>query len=119
MNNSQGLNRISIGIDIVYIPRFLKFIAEENFKKFIFSEEEMSLPVQSLVGNFAIKEAFIKAFRECIAPFRLSDLKVLRNDNGLPMLRSSNESIFLLTEKVVSMSISHDIDYCVAVVMVN
>jgi phosphopantetheine--protein transferase-like protein len=108
---------ISLGIDIVNIPRFRKLICEENFKRTLFSDRESHMADESLAGNFAIKESFIKAFRGNLLNFDFPELEVLRDKSGAPFLFTRKKSLVSHVDKVLSISISHDVEYCVGVVI--
>jgi holo-[acyl-carrier protein] synthase len=71
----------------------------------------------SLAGNFAVKEAYLKALKtgENIKDLRL--LEVLRNDLGAPYLYSDDVEIQRAIDKVWSISMSHDNQYCVGIVL--
>jgi holo-[acyl-carrier protein] synthase len=108
---------ISVGIDIVYIPRFTKLLQDESFKRRLFSATELEFPPHSLAGNFAVKESFAKAFSEPIHQLELSKLEVLRDDSGAPQFRSQSAKFNRLIQRVISVSMSHEIDYCVGLVL--
>lgn len=110
---------LSLGVDLVNIPRFTSIIGNERVKMKLFAQSEFHLSTQSLAGNFAVKEAFIKAFAGTLPIFDFWELEVLRDSNGAPMLKSENSEVKVFISRVVSLSISHDIDYCVGVVLVN
>lgn len=110
--------RFSVGIDIVNIPHFISIIELNNLKSRLFSEAELNLPNQSLAGNFAIKESIVKAFGGYpLYPF--SKIEVLRDSRGAPYLRAESLKEKKLISRVLSLSISHDVDYCVGVVIVK
>jgi holo-[acyl-carrier protein] synthase len=119
MKNSPKLPLVSLGVDIVNIPRFQSLLESGTFSNSVFSPNEMRLPIESLAGNFAIKESFIKAFKGEVPPFDFDTLEVLRDLSGAPMLRTSNPSLLRYVSKVIALSMSHDIDYCVGIVLVQ
>ncbi|MCD8238089.1 MAG: holo-ACP synthase [Clostridiales bacterium] len=103
-----------IGTDIVKVERIEK--AKESFFERIYTErerEELKENPQRLAGNFAAKEAVVKAlgtgFRE-IAPI---DIEILRNSEGKPyaVLNNSAEQYNFVT---IHVSITHEKDYAAA-----
>jgi holo-[acyl-carrier protein] synthase len=107
----------SVGIDIVNIPRFKALLQAGSISPTVFSQQEIVLRIESLAGNFAVKESFIKAFHGTIPAFDLSTLEVLRNSMGVPVLKTVNPVLLSYTRRVISISMSHDVDYCFALVV--
>ncbi len=110
---------IRCGIDIVYIPRFELLLKDPSFKARIFSAEESLLPLKSLAGNFAIKESFIKACLNETTTIDFSALEVRRNENGAPYLYSNSSELNKVIKNVISISISHDTDYCIGILLAS
>jgi holo-[acyl-carrier-protein] synthase len=105
---------------MVFIPRFRNFALRRNHLiKTIFSEQELDLPLNSLAGNFAVKEAllkagFVKSFRD------YSLVSVLRNPNGKPYLEISPMlQPRTLSIETISVSISNEANFALAVVLIN
>lgn len=107
-----------IGIDIVSINRFEKLYDryKEKFTKKIFTLNETKEAIekghfiQSLSGKFSAKEAFIKAINKKI--FNLTDIEVLSNKDGKPFINYKNIKYNLI-------SISHERDYAIAIVIIE
>jgi len=103
-----------IGVDIVFVPRFEKLLTNEAFVKKIFHPSESKrFEAEHLAGIFAAKEAFFKAVKE--APTWL-DVEIKKEASGKPALVLSND---LKDELSVDVSISHDGEYAIAVVLVK
>lgn len=110
----ENLN-LRLGTDIVFIPRLEKQVNNQTFinkvltikeQEIMNSLESSSRKLEFLAGRFACKEAFAKALGTGIGETDFLDIEILRNDLGAPV--SSQAQV----------SISHDGDYCIAVVMV-
>ncbi len=114
------------GIDIVYIPRIKKLVEKHGapslnnkFIKRIFSKEEISHiinrkdPYPGLAGRFAAKEAVIKA----VQPIKkLVDLKSIKIKGKIPKVELKDSKLNKLD---ISVSISHDGDYAIAIVITH
>jgi holo-[acyl-carrier-protein] synthase len=104
---------MSIGIDIVQIPRFEH---KEALARRILSPTEYLIyekradKVRFLAGRFAAKEAFLKAVRGGLGQIAFSRISVLYDDMGIPYLEYLGQHY--------DVSISHDGEYAVAVVQV-
>lgn len=97
------------------MPRLEKQVNNQTFinkvltikeQEIMNSLESSSRKLEFLAGRFACKEAFAKALGTGIGETDFLDIEILRNDIGAPV--SSQGQV----------SISHDGDYCIAVVMV-
>lgn len=99
-----------IGVDIVEISRMEKSIKNERFLKKVFTEQEIEYckSVQSFAGIFVAKEAYFKALGTGIT-YPITDVEVFHNENGKPYLNVNSTDL----------SISHDGNYAVAVVLIN
>lgn len=93
---------VSIGTDIVYIPKFAEKLESAEFVRKVFNKSELEKnTAEHLAGVFAAKEAFIKAKGRKIDWLDIQ----INYQNGKPMIEGSD------------VSISHDKDYAVAVVL--
>jgi len=108
---------ISVGIDIVQVARFEDLLSSGNVLNTVFSHREQKFSVVSLAGNWAIKESFIKAFGGKVPAFDLRDLEVLRSALGVPILDTPSELLRSYVNRVLSLSLAHDADYCIGVVI--
>lgn len=119
MVSFQDLSKsgFACGIDIVYIPGLKKILKNEQAMKKFFHSEEITentnedVRIEHLAGVLAAKEAFFKALG--VVP-KFLEVRVGYESSGRPKLIVSpqwqkfNES---------DVSISHDKDYAVAVVV--
>ena len=102
---------MGIGVDICYIPRYED---KDNLAKRILSNEEYKIyekrtkKAEFLAGRFAAKEAFFKARKTGIDQ-SLKNVEVLYDDNNAPYI--------LYKENKYDVSISHDGDYAIAIVI--
>lgn len=99
-----------IGVDIVELKRMKEVIEKnEKFIDRVLTPEERNLfdqlgekrQVEFLGGRFACKEAFSKAYGTGIGKVKLTDVEVLREENGRPIVTKSP------FEGKVHVSISH------------
>ncbi|MPM72536.1 Holo-[acyl-carrier-protein] synthase [bioreactor metagenome] len=118
------MNILDIGIDIIEIDR-IKNAIERNprFLEKIFTREEIKyfesrgMKIESIAGNFAAKEAISKSIGTGIREFNFSDIEVLRNDIGKPIVKTYNNLKQICIDYNVleiKVSISHGKDYAVA-----
>ncbi|HAK05304.1 MAG TPA: holo-[acyl-carrier-protein] synthase [Firmicutes bacterium] len=105
---------MSIGIDIVYMPRFEH---KETLAKRILSPAEFAIyekrsdKVKFIAGRFAAKEAFLKAVRGGFGQIAFSHISILYDNLGVPYLEYE--------QKRYDVSISHDGEYAVAIAYVS
>ena len=104
---------MAVGIDLCQISRVS---LEKRFIEFVLSPNEIELmnkrvkKEEFLAGRFAAKEAFLKANHKGIGEIKMNQIEVLNKDCGAPYIIYDNK----VYEDV---SISHDGDYAVAVVI--
>jgi len=111
-----------IGIDIVDINRFEKFLKKDKALKKFLSDEEIALITssQSAAGFFAAKEAISKALgtgigRECA----FKDIIIYKDDLGSPYFTLKKEIVdkFQITD--CDLSITHDGGFVIAVAYID
>lgn len=119
---------LGLGIDLIYTPRIKKLLEtyKERFLKKFFNQEEIDYALkktkvwEALAASFAIKEAFYKAIGG-YSPFSFKDISLIRHSsNGKPYLKlyGKAEEIFQKKGgKKIDLSISHDFQYTIAVVI--
>ncbi|QYC38521.1 Holo-[acyl-carrier-protein] synthase [Nonomuraea coxensis DSM 45129] len=111
---------LGIGVDVVDIARFEQSLERTpSLRERLFTEDERSLPAQSLAARFAAKEAVAKALG---APRGLGhrEAEVCRGELGRPELRVSGrvaEVAYELGVKRWHVSLSHDAGVAVAYVI--
>ncbi|NDL67575.1 holo-ACP synthase [Anaerotalea alkaliphila] len=83
---------IGIGTDLVEVDRMEKAASRKNFMESYFTARERELfgrrnwKIQTIAGNFAVKEAVSKALGTGIGNVRLVDVEVLRDSLGKPVV---------------------------------
>ncbi len=108
---------ISNGIDLVKINRFESLKNNNSFMNKTFTEKELKYinfrdnTTSTIAGLYASKEAFLKALKKGLDYCPLKDIEIL-HDNNSPYIVFHNDS----SVKNISLSISHDGDYAVAIV---
>lgn len=112
-----------IGNDIIEISRIKKAIEKESFLKRWFSEEEIvyfkikNNSAQTIAGNFAAKEAVVKAMGCGFSGFTSDDVIILRNEKGKPFVKlvgKAKEKAQEYDIKKISVTISHCKEYATA-----
>ena len=103
----------NIGIDLVYIPEFQRRVGQNGGVEMVFTASELAQnqKVESLAGIFAAKEASMKALGKKID---WHEVWIEKAASGQPFLAS----LALAPNQRASVSISHDGDYAIAIVLV-
>ena len=111
------------GIDLVEINRFESLKNDDNFMNKIFNVSEIdyikkrNYNLDTIAGLYASKEAFLKAIKKGINNYSLKDIEVYHDDNNAPYIKLHNE-LKEFNDKNISLSISHDGNYAIAVLFV-
>jgi holo-[acyl-carrier protein] synthase len=110
-----------IGIDIVNIERFEKFLKRKNALKKYLSEDEMKLikSPSTAAGFFAAKEAISKALKTGIGTScSFHDIRIYKTEKNAPYFTLTKNIIkrFNITE--TSLSITHDGGFAIAVAII-
>lgn len=118
--------RCAVGVDTSSVARIEKALCGVGFKERVFTEREREYcdgkadPVKSYAGIFCAKEAAAKAaklgFGKGIMP---SDIEIIHNTDGAPMLNARGNALPIFSRYDSDVSISHDGDYAVAVVVLT
>lgn len=113
-----------IGVDIIEIERIKKAVEKsDRFVKRLFTENEIeyfkskNMKTESIAGNFAAKEAIVKALGTGLRGFKWTDIEVLRDDLGKPVVHLHNGAKEVATARGINevmLSISHCKEYAVA-----
>lgn len=102
---------IGVGVDLVDINRFENSLEKTpGLKEKIFHEDERDVPVRTLAGRFAAKEALVKAFGSSLG-MHWHDVRVSKDDQGKPEIRLYAGTASLASQKGIAklhLSISHD-----------
>ena len=81
-----------IGIDLVEIARIRHAVEKPHFRMRVFTEAEQTAanakadPAESYAGRFAAKEAVLKAFGTGLGGAELTEIEVLNDAAGRPVL---------------------------------
>lgn len=99
----------SVGTDIIRISRVEKSIQSKTFLEHVYtqSERDYCKNAESFAGLFAAKEAYFKAKKTGVND-NLNTIEILHSKDGSPYINGVEKS---------DISISHDGDYAVAVVI--
>lgn len=114
-----------LGVDIIEIDRIEKVLSENpRFLERIFTSVEKSWaelyytkrPAQHLAACWAAKEAFFKATN---IKFKFGQIQVNHLSNRKPFIEAVNDIEFSIDWNKVELSISHNNDYAIAVVIIK
>ena len=114
-----------IGTDIIEMERIQKAISRKRFLDMVYTEEEQKLiagRVQKAAGNFAVKEAVVKAFGTGFCGISPKDIEVLRDEAGKPFVKCyGNAETFRKEHGIttIHVSISNLKDYAQAFVVLE
>ena len=109
-----------IGIDIIEIERIERSIEKhgDHFLKKLFTDNELAadMPLQSIAGRFAAKEAIAKAlgtgFGEDLA---WHDIEITSDDKGAPKVSLNKKAAERFNNPQLHISISHCKTYATAI----
>lgn len=113
---------IGVGVDLIEIERVKNACAKQHFLMRCFSVEEQKIigdDYTRAAGNWAVKEAVSKAFGTGIHGFELTEIEVLRKDNGRPYIElqgNAKDTAKRLEITDLHVSISNTKDYAIAYV---
>lgn len=120
---------VGIGVDIVRVSRFQKWVENPRLSERFFHPQELSVlergekaACQSLAVRFAAKEAFGKALGVGLRGLLLRDICVTQNSSGRPCLELYGNARVLLVKSganTVHLSLSHEDEYAVAYVILE
>lgn len=113
-----------VGVDIVQISRIESLVArfgEKGIAKFLNDcEMKIAKTPQRLAGFWAAKEACAKALKCGIGKeLRFCDMWISKNKKGTPEIHLSSEKWDFFNIHSLSLSISHDGGFAIAVVAVS
>jgi holo-[acyl-carrier protein] synthase len=113
---------LGIGVDVVDLARFERAVGRTpGLRERIFTPAERDLPLRSLAGRFAAKEALIKAIGDSTG-VRWHDMEVVSNGLGNPSFVLHNavaEITAALGIGHIHLSMSHDAGIAIAYVVVE
>ena len=112
---------MNVGIDMVKIDRFEKIKDNSTFFNKVFCEKEIqylekkNFNTSTIAGMFAAKEAFLKTQKKGLDLCPLNDIEISHDDDGSPFY-IFHDNLKQFNNKV-SLSISHDGDYAIAIAL--
>ncbi len=114
-----------IGTDIIEIDRIREAITRTApFKRKVYTEREIEHvekkknPYASFAGRFAAKEAVSKALGTGVRGFSLSDVEIMNDELGKPVVYLYNELKEAAKDLKIQISISHSREYAVSTVII-
>lgn len=102
---------VGVGVDVVDLARFAASLQRTpQMRGRLFTADEAELPIESLAGRFAAKEAFLKAVG---GPQGVAwrDIEVVRGETGAPSLTLAGRAAERAQELQLTglhLSIAHD-----------
>ena len=118
-----------IGVDLCRAARIQKALESEHFRERIFTPEEIAYceskgrqKFYSYASTFAAREAFIKAAGVSLDMVMFSrNFELVRNDEGVPMVRLSGklDELYPENECRIFVSLTHEGEYACAVVVIE
>lgn len=111
---------IGIGVDLVDLARFERAITRTpNLLARLFVPSERELPLRSLAGRFAAKEALIKALGSSDG-IRWQEMAIVNGPEGKPDFALSGVTAGVVAERGITsmhLSMTHDAGVAVAFVV--
>lgn len=114
-----------IGTDIIETERIQKAMSKKRFLDLVYTQEEQKLiagRVQKAAGNFAVKEAVVKAFGTGFRGISPKEIEVLRDEAGKPFVQCyGNAEQFRIEHEIrtIHVSISNLKEYAQAFVVLE
>ena len=111
---------VGVGVDVVDLARFATSLERTpTLRSRLFTTAEAELPLESLAGRFAAKEALAKAMG---APSGLSwqDFEIVHDGRGAPAFAlhgAAPDRVRALGIETIHVSISHDVTVATAFVV--
>lgn len=119
---------VKTGVDLVSVERIERIMARwgDKFLRRVYTEGEIAYstskvsPARSFAARFAAKEAFYKA----VSPWRgdpigHKSIEVVVGEDGVPAIRPHGNAARALGNRTASLSLSHEQDLAVAVVVTS
>jgi holo-[acyl-carrier protein] synthase len=109
-----------IGIDIVDLARFERAVGRTpRLRERLFAVSERDLPLRSLAGRFAAKEALMKALGNATG-VTWHDMEVVSDAEGNPSMRLTGAAAAIAERRGITdihLSMSHDAGVAIAQVI--
>jgi len=113
---------LGIGVDVVDLARFERAVSRTpKLRERLFAESERALPLRSLAGRFAAKEALMKALGQTDG-IRWLDMRVVADAEGSPSLELSGRAAEIAAARGMRsshLSMSHDAGVAIAMVVLE
>ncbi len=120
---------VGIGVDIVQNSRLKKWLENDKMLERFFHpfeveyvKEHKAAGLEHLAARFAAKEAFVKALGTGFRGIECKDICVRNESSGKPVLfleRSAMKKLFEKEVNATHLSISHEKEYTVAMVILE
>ncbi len=111
---------VGIGVDVVDLARFERALSRTpRLRERLFAENERDLPLRSLAGRFAAKEALMKALGATDG-VGWHDMRVVPDTEGNPDLVVSGRAAEIVSARGIAslhLSMSHDAGVAIAFVV--
>jgi holo-[acyl-carrier protein] synthase len=111
---------VGIGVDVVDLARFERALDRTpRLRERLFTDEERVLPLRSLAGRFAAKEALLKALGATDG-VGWHDMRVVSGADGNPDLEVSGRAAEIVAARGIAslhVSMSHDAGVAIAFVV--
>lgn len=111
---------VGIGVDVVDLARFERALSRTpRLLERLFAEEERGLPLRSLAGRFAAKEALMKALGATDG-VRWHDMRVVSDAEGNPDFAVSGRVAEIVAHRgirTLHVTMSHDAGVAIAFVV--
>lgn len=118
-----------IGVDTTTISRVEEKIKKAHFLQRVYSPEEQAYlkslgpkrRAETAAGNFAAKEAFLKAAGTGLGGFALADIAALRGESGAPYFKLTGSAAAFCEAKGIAalLSLSHEAGVATAFVVLE
>ena len=111
---------VGLGVDVVDLARFERAVSRTpRLRDRLFAESERELPLRSLAGRFAAKEALVKALGS-VDDVHWVDMSIVADATGNPAFVIDGPLAALLERRGIAslhVSMSHDAGVAVATVV--
>lgn len=118
-----------IGVDIVEVKRFEKWVKKTDMINRFFHKDELSsasslnILCEHYAARFACKEAFSKALGTGLCGFNLDDVYIVKNIDGKPELKCKDKAKEILEKRCgnckIHVSLSHEKAFAIAYVVIE
>lgn len=120
---------LGVGIDLCDAHRMEKCLEKETFCQYVYAPAEQALlnglsgkrRAETAAANFAAKEAFLKAAGTGLGGFALSELALLRAENGAPYFELGGRAAAWAAQRglTVHVSLTHENGLANAIVLLE